>query len=193
MVAGGLAAWSQSRRSRAWATGWSLPTRTRVSSRLRPPRSTWWSAAWRLATSGEPTGGQRRCARWCGSCGPAAGCASSMTARTATPPCCGTPAALTWPCGSWTGGPGWHGAVISVRDARELLAGVLQLAGPLAGPAEGAGGLAAHIRGRSTAGEVDVLAPVHPPRVGATGVAREMPGQLPEEPVHDLGLSAVPP
>src|ERR1017187_6842946 len=75
---------------------------------------------------------------------------------------------------------------ISVRDARELLAGALQLAGPLAGPAEGAGGLAAHVGGRSTAGEVDVLAPVHPPRVGAAGVAREVPGQLPEEPVHDL-------
>ncbi len=65
---------------------------------------------------------------------------------------------------------------ISVRDAGELLAGVLQLAGPLAGPAESAGGLAAHVGGRSTAGEVDVLAPVHPSHVGAAGVAREVPG-----------------
>src|SRR5262245_60975235 len=82
---------------------------------------------------------------------------------------------------------------VSVRDAGELLAGVLQLAGPLAGPAERAGGLAAHVGGRCTAGEVDVLAPVHPPRVGAAGVAREVPGQLPEEPVHDLCPPAVPP
>src|SRR5450755_797940 len=90
-----------------------------------------------------------------------------------------------------------HGPVarpsVSVRDAGELLAGVLQLAGPLAGPAESAGGLAAHVGGRSTAGEVDVLAPVHPPRVGPAGVAREVPGQLPEEPVHDLCPPAVPP
>src|SRR5271169_4099405 len=82
---------------------------------------------------------------------------------------------------------------ISVGDAGELLAGVLQLAGPLAGPAERAGGLAAHVSGCGTAGEVDVLAPVHPPRVGAGGVAREVPGQLPEEPVHDLCPPAVPP
>src|SRR5229473_2091918 len=90
-----------------------------------------------------------------------------------------------------------HGPVArpstSVRDAGELLTGVLQLAGPLAGPAESAGGLAAHVGGRSTAGEVDVLAPVHPPRVGAAGVAGEVPGQLPEEPVHDLCPPAVPP
>ena len=175
----------------------------------------------------EAAGGRRRCARRCGSCGPAAGCVSSMTARAATPPCCGTPAVLTWPCGSWTGGPGtayraitspWsqppghrltpgriparplsigHSPVaqpsISVRDVGELLAGLLQLAGPLAGPAESAGGLAAQVGGRSTAGEVDVLAPVHPPRVGAAGVAWEVPRQLPEEPVHDLCPSAVPP
>src|SRR5690348_5763237 len=81
----------------------------------------------------------------------------------------------------------------SVRDAGELLAGVLQLAGPRAGPAESAGGLAAHVGGRGAAGEVDVLAPVHPPRVGPAVIAREVPGQLPEEPVHDLGLPAVPP
>src|ERR1039457_4021944 len=90
-----------------------------------------------------------------------------------------------------------HGPVarpsISVRDAGELLAGVLQLVGPLEGPAESAGGLAAHVGGRSTAGEVDVLAPVHPPRVGAAGVAWEVPGQLPEEPVHALCPPAVPP
>src|SRR5689334_22354646 len=90
-----------------------------------------------------------------------------------------------------------HGLVarpgISVRDAGELLADVLQLAGPLAGPAESAGGLATRVDGRCTAGEVDVLAPVHPPRVGAAGVAWEVPGQLPEEPVHDLCPSAVPP
>src|SRR5437764_11071883 len=85
-----------------------------------------------------------------------------------------------------------HGP-ISVRDAGELRAGVLQLAGPLAGPAESAGGLAAHVGGRCTAGEVDVLAPVHPPRVGATGVAWEVPGQFPEEPVHDLCPPAVTP
>ncbi len=54
----------------------------------------------------DASGRHRRCARRCGSCGPAAGCVSSMTARTATPPCCGTSAALTWPCDSWTGGPG---------------------------------------------------------------------------------------
>src|SRR6201987_2054621 len=82
---------------------------------------------------------------------------------------------------------------LSVRDAGELLAGVLQLAGPGAGPAESAGGLAAHVGGRGTAGEVDGLAPVHPPRVGPAVIAREVPGQLPEEPVHDLGLPAVPP
>src|ERR1700760_3219973 len=82
---------------------------------------------------------------------------------------------------------------LSVRDAGELLAGVLQLAGPGAGPAESAGGLAAHVGGRGTAGEVDVLAPVHPPRVGPAVVAWEVPGQLPEEPVHDLCLPAVPP
>src|SRR5215472_15517993 len=70
---------------------------------------------------------------------------------------------------------------------------MLQLAGPLAGPAESAGGLAAHVGGRGTAGEVDVLAPVHPPRVGPAGVAWEVPGQFPEEPVHDLGLPAVAP
>src|SRR5215467_3277301 len=90
-----------------------------------------------------------------------------------------------------------HGPIarpgISVRDAGELLAGVLQLAGPLAGPAESAGGLPAHVGGGGTAGEVDVLAPVHPPRVGPAGVAREVPGQLPEEPVHDLCPPAVPP
>src|SRR5262249_47497431 len=90
-----------------------------------------------------------------------------------------------------------HGPVarpgISVRDAGELLAGVLQLAGPLAGPAESAGGLAAHVGGRGAAREVDVLAPVHRPRVGPAGVAGEVPGQLPEEPVHDLGPPAVPP
>ena len=90
-----------------------LATRTCVTSRLRPRRSTWWSAACRSATSGKPAGGHRRCARRCGSCGPAADCASSMTARTATPPCCGTPAALTWPCGSWTGGPGTAYRVIT--------------------------------------------------------------------------------
>src|SRR5689334_8352904 len=84
-------------------------------------------------------------------------------------------------------------AGISVRDAGKLLAGALQLAGPLAGPAESAGGLAAHVGGRGAAGEVDVLAPVHPTRVGPAVIAREVPGQLPEEPVHDLGLSAVPP
>src|SRR6516225_2734515 len=82
---------------------------------------------------------------------------------------------------------------ISVRDPGELHAGVLQLAGPLAGPAESACGLAAHVGGRCTAGEVYVLAPVHPPRVGAAGVAGEVPGQFPEEPVHDLCLPAVPP
>src|SRR5215471_16027304 len=81
----------------------------------------------------------------------------------------------------------------SVRNAGELRAGVLQLAGPLAGPAKSAGGLAAHVGGRCTAGEVDVLTPVHPPRVGAAGVAREVPGQLTEEPVHDLCPPAVPP
>src|SRR5580693_1582016 len=81
----------------------------------------------------------------------------------------------------------------SVRDAGELLAGVLQLAGPLAGPAESAGGLAAHVGGCGTAGEVDVLAPVHPPRIGAARVAWEVPGQFPEEPVHDLCPPAVPP
>src|SRR6059058_4371695 len=90
-----------------------------------------------------------------------------------------------------------HGPVarpgISVRDAGELLAGVLELVGPLAGPAESTGGLATHVGGRCTAGEVDVLAPVHPPRVSAAGVAWEVPGQLPEEPVHDLRLPAVPP
>src|SRR5690348_18173697 len=82
---------------------------------------------------------------------------------------------------------------MSVRDAGELLAGTLQLAGPLAGPAESAGRLAAHVGGRSTAGEVDVLAPVHPPRVSTVRVAGEVPGQLPEEPVHDLRPPAVPP
>jgi hypothetical protein len=35
---------------------------------------------------------------------------------------------------------------------------VLQLISPLAGPAESAGGLAAHVGGRGTAGEVDVFA-----------------------------------
>ena len=44
---------------------------------------------------------------------PGGGCASLMTARTATPPCCGTPAALTWPCGGWTGGPGTAYQVIT--------------------------------------------------------------------------------
>ena len=63
-----------------------------------------------------------------------------------------------------------------VLDARELRAGVLQLFGPLAGPAESAGSAAAHIGGCCTACEVDVLAPVHPPRVGAARVAWEMPG-----------------
>src|SRR5262252_1517453 len=90
-----------------------------------------------------------------------------------------------------------HGTVarpgVSVRYAGKLRAGVLQLAGPLAGPAESAGGLAAHVGGRCTAGEVDVLAPVHPPRVGVAAVAREVPGQFPEEPVHDLCPPAVPP
>src|SRR6266480_3309171 len=81
----------------------------------------------------------------------------------------------------------------SVCDAGELVAGVLELGGPLAGPAESAGGLAAHVGGRGTAGEVDVLAPVHPPRVGPAVIAREVPGQPPEEPVHDLGPPAVPP
>src|SRR5215472_7213324 len=66
-------------------------------------------------------------------------------------------------------------------------------AGPVARPAESAGGLAAHVGGRCTAGEVDVLAPVHPPRVGAAAVAWEVPGQFPEEPVHDLCPPAVPP
>src|ERR1700754_4707848 len=82
---------------------------------------------------------------------------------------------------------------LSVRDARELLAGALQLAGPLAGPAESAGGLAAHVGGRGAAGEVDFLAPFHPRRVGPAVIAREVPGQFPEEPVHALGLPAVPP
>src|ERR1700683_5068923 len=81
----------------------------------------------------------------------------------------------------------------SVRDAGELLASALELAGPLARPAERPGRLPAQVGGRGTTGEVDVLAPVHPPRVGAVGVAREMPGQLPEEPVHDLRPPAVPP
>src|SRR3954454_19954176 len=85
--------------------------------------------------------------------------------------------------------PAWP----SVGDAGELLAGALELAGPLAGPAEGTGGLAAEVSGRGSAGEVDVLAPVHPPRVGPVGVAREVPGQVPEEPVHDLRLAAVAP
>src|SRR5580693_852118 len=85
----------------------------------------------------------------------------------------------------------WPG--ISVREAGELRAGVLQLIGPLVRPAESAGGQAAQVGGRGTAGEVDVLAPVHPPRVRAAGVAREVPGQVPEEPVHDLRLPAVPP
>src|ERR1700689_4942784 len=74
----------------------------------------------------------------------------------------------------WPSGLMGRSAGISVRDAGELLAGALQLAGPLAGPAESAGGLATHVGGRSTAGEVDVLAPVHPPRVGAAGVAGEV-------------------
>jgi hypothetical protein len=104
---------SAARRPRACGTGWSLPTRTRVTSRLRPGRSTWWSAAWRSATSGKPAGGHRRCARRCGSCGPAAGRASPMTARTATPLCCGTPASPTWLSGSWTGGPGTAYRVIT--------------------------------------------------------------------------------
>src|SRR5205807_1057462 len=56
--------------------------------------------------------------------------------------------------------PAWS----SVGDPGELLAGALELAGPLAGPAEGTGGLAAKVSGRGAAGEVDVLAPVHPPR-----------------------------
>src|SRR5690348_1461097 len=92
-----------------------------------------------------------------------------------------------------TSSPELSRLLFSVRDAGELLAGVLQLAGPRAGPAESAGGLAAHVGGRGAAGEVDVLAPVHPPRVGPAVIAREVPGQLPEEPVHDLGLPAVPP
>src|SRR5262249_23332845 len=83
--------------------------------------------------------------------------------------------------------------VISVGDAGELLAGVFQLVGPLAGPAESAGGLAAQGGGRSTAGELDVPPPVHPPRVGAAGVAWEVPGQPPEDPVHALPPPAVPP
>src|ERR1700722_12598941 len=82
---------------------------------------------------------------------------------------------------------------MSVGDAGELRAGVLQLIGPLAGPAESAGGQAAEVGGCGTAGEVDVLAPVHPARVGAAGVAWEVPGQVPEEPVHHLRLPAVPP
>src|SRR5262249_51438854 len=82
---------------------------------------------------------------------------------------------------------------ISVRDAGELRAGVLQLAGPLAGPAESAGGLAAHVGGRCAAGEADVLAPAHPPRVRAAGVAWEVAGPPPGEPVHDLGPPPVPP
>src|SRR5262245_37743930 len=82
---------------------------------------------------------------------------------------------------------------ISVTDAGELLAGTLQLAGPLARPAESVGGLATHVSGRGTAGEVNVLAPVHPSRVGPAGVAREVPGHLPEEPVHHLCPPAVPP
>ena len=42
---------------RACAAGWSWPTRTRVTSHSGPRRSTWWSAAWRSATSGTPPGG----------------------------------------------------------------------------------------------------------------------------------------
>ena len=107
---------------------------------------------------------------------------AGSSGRSPTPTCSCCPAGIR----PWS-------TAASVRDAGELLAGVLQLVGPLAGPAEGAGGLAAHVGGRGTAGEVDVLAPVHPPRVGAAGVAREVPGQLPEEPVHDLCPPAVPP
>src|SRR6185312_16613013 len=80
-----------------------------------------------------------------------------------------------------------------VGDAGELLAGQLELVGPLTGPAEGAGGLMVHVGARRAAGEVDVLAPVHPPRVRSVGVAGEVPRQLPEEAGHDRGLTAVPP
>jgi hypothetical protein len=54
-----------------------------------------------------------------------------------------------------------------VPDAGELLAGAVKLVGPFAGPAEGARRLGAQVGGGGTAGEVDVLAPVHPARIGA--------------------------
>src|SRR5690348_11751245 len=80
-----------------------------------------------------------------------------------------------------------------VGDAGKLHAGQLQLVGPLAGPAEGAGGLTVHVGARGAAGEVNVLAPVHSPRVRSAGVGRKVLRQLPEEPGHDRGLTAVPP
>src|ERR1700678_4212875 len=85
------------------------------------------------------------------------------------------------------------GSLLSVGDAGELLTRALELVGPLPGPAEGAGGLAAQVGASGGAGEVDVLAPVHPPRVGAVLGLREMLGQLPEEPVHDRRLPALMP
>src|SRR5580693_9540228 len=89
--------------------------------------------------------------------------------------------------------PAWRHRAGLVGDAGELLAGALKLDGPLAGPAEGAGGLASQVRGRRTAGEVDVLSPVHPPGVRTVLVAGEVPGQLAEEPVHDRRLPALTP
>src|ERR1700722_833396 len=91
------------------------------------------------------------------------------------------------------GGGGGGRCPGSVPAAGELLACALELIGPLPGPAEGAGGLAAQVGARRAAGEVDVLAPVHPPRVRAVLGLREMLRQLPEEPGHDRGLPALMP
>ena len=53
-----------------------------------------------------PPDADRRCARPCGCCVPAAACASWMTARTSTPRSCVLPDAPTSPPGGSTGGPG---------------------------------------------------------------------------------------